>query len=314
MPTSFHALIATGGSAHSEQALRLGAELAAGRGARLTVLTVVKEGDPPWKAAGIFSHAAAVLGERLAPGSWHELRRVGHPAEEIVAAAEEEGADLVLLGERQHHRLLTRFLLGSTAARVLEHAPCPVIVAKGGEARLDRILLCDSGVQEAPLVDQLVARLPGLVAGAREVAVLHVLSQMPAGPASGDDAMLEADAGALMAGGEEAGRVLSRDQALLERLGLSPRLVVRHGLVAPELAAEAETMEADLVVIGAHRGSGWRRILLSDLAHEILATLERPVLVLRAPADSGRTGDLRQTVDSMFAADSASPAKSGGPT
>lgn len=276
-------LAATGGSTHSEQALRLGAELVATRGAALTVLTVVKEADPPGKAADNLAQARRVLGARLPEGAWREERRVGHPAEEVVAAAEDGAYDLVLLGERQHHRLMTRFLLGSTAARVVEHAPCPVIVAKGRARALERLLLCDSGVQESPLVDQLVDRLPELLHGAKEVAVLHVMTQMPAGPAVEDGGALEARAEDLIAGPGETGRVLSRDRALLGALGLSPRLKVRHGLVAPELALEAAAMDADLVVIGAHRGAGWRRVLLSDLAHEILATLDRPVLIMRAP-------------------------------
>lgn len=290
-------LAATGGSTHSELALKLGAELAATRGAALTALTVVKEGDPAWKATGILSHAREVLGERLPAGSWREERRVGHPAEEIIAVAEEGNYDLVLLGERQHHRLMTRFFLGSTAARVVEHAPCPVVVVKGRVGPIDRLLLCDSGVQEAPLVDQLVARLPELLRGARAVTVLHVMSQMPAGPAVEDGSGLEAQAADLIAGQDETGRVLSRDQQLLSAVGVTPRLKVRHGLVAPELAAEAAEMGADLVVIGAHRGAGWRRILLSDLAHEILATLDRPVLVMRAPGAADREDPVHEDPD-----------------
>jgi nucleotide-binding universal stress UspA family protein len=37
----------------------------------------------------------------------------------------------------------------------------------------------------------------------------------------------------------------------------------------------------DLVVIGAHAGEGWPRILLDDLAHKIVARLNGPVLVIR---------------------------------
>ncbi len=150
---------------------------------------------------------------------------------------------------------------------MVEHAPCPVGVVKGRVGGLDRLLLCDSGVQEAPVVDQLVARLPDLVRGAREITVLHVMSQKLAGPTVPEGHELEAQAADLIAGQADAGRVLSHDQALLTKLGAAPRLKVRHGLVVPELAAEAEASDADLVNIGAHRGSGWRRILLSDLAH-----------------------------------------------
>jgi nucleotide-binding universal stress UspA family protein len=56
---------------------------------------------------------------------------------------------------------------------------------------------------------------------------------------------------------------------------------VRHGLVVDEIQAEARSGDYDLVVIGAHRGEGWRRILLDDLAHQIIVEMDRPVLVVR---------------------------------
>jgi nucleotide-binding universal stress UspA family protein len=57
--------------------------------------------------------------------------------------------------------------------------------------------------------------------------------------------------------------------------------MVRHGLVVEEILAEAQCGDYDLVVIGAHRGEGWRRILLDDLAHEIINYVDRPILVVR---------------------------------
>ena len=48
-----------------------------------------------------------------------------------------------------------------------------------------------------------------------------------------------------------------------------------------EILAEARDGDYDLVVIGAHRGEAWRRILLDDLAHQIIVQLDRPVLVVR---------------------------------
>jgi nucleotide-binding universal stress UspA family protein len=51
--------------------------------------------------------------------------------------------------------------------------------------------------------------------------------------------------------------------------------------VVNEILAEVRENSCDLVVIGAHRGQGWRRILLDDLAHQIIAGVDRPVLVVR---------------------------------
>ncbi len=55
-----------------------------------------------------------------------ETRR-GHPVAGLISTAEENKADLLVLGGRNHRRITT-LLLGSTARGVLHHAPCPVAV------------------------------------------------------------------------------------------------------------------------------------------------------------------------------------------
>ncbi len=54
----------------------------------------------------------------------------GHAAAEVLAAAEEPGVDLVVLGARGLGTI-GRLLLGSVSERVLQHAPCPVLIVKG---------------------------------------------------------------------------------------------------------------------------------------------------------------------------------------
>jgi nucleotide-binding universal stress UspA family protein len=75
--------------------------------------------------------------------------------------------------------------------------------------------------------------------------------------------------------------LLEHDLEMLDRLGVLARPKVRHGLVVDEMLAEARSGAYSLVVIGAYRGEGWRRILLPDLAHEIIGRIDRPVLVVR---------------------------------
>jgi nucleotide-binding universal stress UspA family protein len=55
--------------------------------------------------------------------------RVGHPFEEIVSMANHPEVDLVLIGSHGCSAI-KRLLLGSTAARVVEHARCAVMVLK----------------------------------------------------------------------------------------------------------------------------------------------------------------------------------------
>ena len=56
------------------------------------------------------------------------LVRWGSPAEELVGAAD---ADTLLVVAQVGHSALQRFLFGSTAARVVRHAPCDVLVVRG---------------------------------------------------------------------------------------------------------------------------------------------------------------------------------------
>ena len=55
--------------------------------------------------------------------------RVGDPRDEIIAAANEMQADLIVMGSNTHSAM-NRLLLGSTARGVLNHTPCDVMVCR----------------------------------------------------------------------------------------------------------------------------------------------------------------------------------------
>ena len=55
--------------------------------------------------------------------------RVGYPFDEIVQMAKRLGVDLIIIGSHAYTGI-TRLLLGSTAGRVVERAPCPVLIVK----------------------------------------------------------------------------------------------------------------------------------------------------------------------------------------
>ena len=83
-----------------------------------------------WAEAEAQEHLNAVESELLSKGiKVKAYLRVGYPFEEIVAMANDPKVDLVIIGS---HGLsgIKRLLVGSTAERVVEHAPCPVLVVK----------------------------------------------------------------------------------------------------------------------------------------------------------------------------------------
>lgn len=71
------------------------------------------------------------LAARTARAGWDVVTRLrtGDVAEEIVMAAEELGAELVIVGSHGHSGL-QHFILGSVSSKVLNYAPCSVLIVK----------------------------------------------------------------------------------------------------------------------------------------------------------------------------------------
>ncbi len=113
-------LVGFDGSETSQRALDAAADLV-GYGSSLAVLHVRRAGSPAGTTVG---RARERLVERQIPARY--LEACGHPATEIVAAAQAVGADLVVVGRRS---ALLR-VLGSVSAAVVRRAPCDVLVVR----------------------------------------------------------------------------------------------------------------------------------------------------------------------------------------
>jgi len=132
-------LLATDLGPISEQAAAHAIDLAASLGARLLVVNVIDPTDRP--PGGRASRLDQQRAEREPPlldlvGQAHArgveatyLLWTGEPGRSIMAAAEAEGADLIVVGTRSLDRA-GRFLLGSVSDYVVYHARCPVLVAR----------------------------------------------------------------------------------------------------------------------------------------------------------------------------------------
>lgn len=205
--------------------------------------------------------------------------RIGNPAKEITLEAKERNYDLVVMRE-ERTSYLVRPLHESIALRVAERVPCPTIVVKGNARPIRRILLCDSGAGGLPVLSRFTAQLADLLEGEEDVTILHVMSQMSAGPGVLGN-HLQASVEELIAEHTPEGQLLGRDVQVLEQPGIHPIPKVRHGLVVDEILAEARIGDYDLLVIGAHDGERWQRYLLEDLARKILIRSDRPVLMVK---------------------------------
>jgi len=91
--------------------------------AGMAQVRAVFEAQRKWAADSLTERAGAVSAQGVS-ARW--LLRVGGSWQEIVGAATEEHADLIVMGT--HGRTgLDRLLLGSVAEHVLRRAPCPVV-------------------------------------------------------------------------------------------------------------------------------------------------------------------------------------------
>jgi nucleotide-binding universal stress UspA family protein len=143
-------------SAHSKKTVEHAAQLALLTGGSIKILHVLQMPEyptgyyeaiyiQPELVAGVVETAkrdaneqlSRVVGEMAAKGlEAQAILRVGNGYEEIVSVAKEMKSDLIIIGSRGYQDL-GRILLGSTLDRVLQYAPCPVLVVK--EASVDRL-------------------------------------------------------------------------------------------------------------------------------------------------------------------------------
>lgn len=122
------------GTPESKAALLRARALAKASGAGVRLLTVVA---PPVALPGVVGYAPIepphpdrVVEEgvkAVGPGVPVESRRLDGPPANTLAEACEEGVDLLVVGSRGYGPL-TRVLLGSVSARLINRAPCPVLV------------------------------------------------------------------------------------------------------------------------------------------------------------------------------------------
>jgi len=131
-------------SGPSRKALSFAASFAGKFGARLTVLNVV---EPVATPDFMQSFPLAMEDDEIMAGCKKELERAvkqagipprlvektlvrfGRSFHEITEAARTLKVDLIIIATRGHTGL-KHALLGSTAERVVRHAPCPVLVVR----------------------------------------------------------------------------------------------------------------------------------------------------------------------------------------
>jgi nucleotide-binding universal stress UspA family protein len=138
-------VVGTDGSEPADEAVRQATDMASREGARLHLVTAYP--DPQilrerTTGTGGGAHTIVDLREvaesvvqraardALSKGVEVETHvREGQPAEVIIDVANQEQADLIVVGSRGLTGI-KRYLLGSVSSKVSEHAPCSVMIVR----------------------------------------------------------------------------------------------------------------------------------------------------------------------------------------
>jgi nucleotide-binding universal stress UspA family protein len=138
-------LVGTDGSATAEAAIRHAARLAKSMGADLHLISAYSAPDPKqvsrWVQEAGQEFVGLITGTTAAESAIETGRRAakeegvvaearfleGDPGEVLIASAETDGIDLLIVGNKGMTGA-KRFLLGSVPHKVSHHAPCDVLI------------------------------------------------------------------------------------------------------------------------------------------------------------------------------------------
>jgi nucleotide-binding universal stress UspA family protein len=204
----------------------------------------------------------------------------GRAASAIIDDAGDFRADLVIVGSRGHGTTAS-LLLGSVSSEVVDHAACPVLVAR--TATLSRVVFATDESPSAQAAEAILAGWP-IFGGVP----IHVVSVADVGhPWTTGIAptlyaqVLDAYAADLRQAKIEHQRIAADAAARLGEGGRETDAEMREGDPAGEVVAVAEQRGADLIVLGSRGRTGLTRLLLGSVARNVLSGTTASVLIVR---------------------------------
>lgn len=279
-------LVATDFSARSDRAVRRAAAVARAAGARLVLAHAVDDDQPERIVAAECDLAETALVDAIREHAYltdlccTPLIVRGTPFAGIVQAAEQERADLCVIGS--HRRaFLKDIFVGTTAERVIRNSPVPVLMANIDPALRYANCLAPVDLSDCSLQALKTGRRLGLLTNLRMV-ILHVYDAAAVGMLSyagvhkGNVNDYLADARI------EAVRDLVRFLGPLDLGDVDYSTIVREGVAQAAIVDVAAELRPDLVVIGTHGRRGAVRLLLGSVTDEVLRRVNRDILIVPA--------------------------------
>jgi nucleotide-binding universal stress UspA family protein len=206
----------------------------------------------------------------------------GRPGSSIVDEAGAMNADLIVVGSRGHGTIAT-MLLGSTASEIVDHATCPVLIAR--HHHLGPLAFADDGSRSARIAESVFTRWP--IFRGLPISVLTV-AQVGVPVASGYtpglyDQVLESYARSVDDTLERVQEEASSEAHRLAVAGLDATPITLEGDAATEIVRFAARHEIGTIVMGTRGRTGLARLVLGSVARNVLVHASCSVLIVREP-------------------------------
>jgi nucleotide-binding universal stress UspA family protein len=210
----------------------------------------------------------------------------GRPATVLVDEAGTFGADLVVAGSRGHGEIAT-LVLGSVSAEIVDHAPCPVLVAR--RPSLERILFATDGSETSAAAESILLAWPLFTGVAiRVLSVANVVEPWHTGIApTMYRQVVDAYSKDLEESKAQHRRIASEAAERIATAGRTVDQRIATGDAATAIVAAADEFGADLVVLGSRGQTGLTRMVLGSTARNVLHGSHASVLIVHPPRGGG---------------------------
>jgi nucleotide-binding universal stress UspA family protein len=214
----------------------------------------------------------------------------GRPASALLEEAAALQPDVLVIGTRGHGPLAT-ILLGSVSAEIVDHAPCPVLVARGSSVQ--GMVVAVDGSESA---QRAVATLSGWpVLRSVPARVVAVTVPPPTWAVSVEatfyPSWVQLRDSATDALGDELAKVATAACQQLTRSGFAVSVELRDGDPAAQLIHAAQEAHADLIVVGSRGLSALPRLVLGSTARSVVLHAPVSVLVVREPRERVKSAE-----------------------
>jgi nucleotide-binding universal stress UspA family protein/anti-anti-sigma regulatory factor len=238
----------------------------------------------------LLRHGRSVLGSAARELDQPTELRVllGEPAERLLAAAEREAAQLVVVSAPPRRPPAHTMLLGNVHLALASAAPCPVVVIPEDVStiRAEGPIVCGvDGSGQSRAAAQVAANLAGRLDS--RLLLVHAAAGLPAAAPGVSGGHGTADGRR----DDAAARILQHTAQRLR--GTAPNyLLVEHGPAAERLAAVADRERAQLLVTGSRGRGPITSVLLGSVASKLTSTATQPLVIVPAHHGAARRSAL----------------------